>query len=231
MAAPQNFRSAFNGFNREDVVHYIEYLNAKHTAEVNQLTSEAEFLQSKLDDPFVSADPALLAEVQQERDDYKRQLEEAQSTIAELEARCAALEAEKPIVPAAPAVDVQPLNDRIQSLEQQLAAAIAAKNAAEDKLHQNAVQFRAEQELEAYRRAERTERLARERAEQVYRQVNGTLADATVHVDEAAAQIGEISDRVLSLLNQLQDAVSGSKQALKDAAAIMYTLRPGSTED
>ena len=30
MAAPQNFRSAFNGFNREDVVHYLEYLNSKH---------------------------------------------------------------------------------------------------------------------------------------------------------------------------------------------------------
>ena len=27
MAAFQNFRSALNGFNREDVVHYIEYTN------------------------------------------------------------------------------------------------------------------------------------------------------------------------------------------------------------
>ena len=48
MSVPQNFRSAFNGFNREDVVKYIEYINAKHTAQVNQLTSETEFLQSKL---------------------------------------------------------------------------------------------------------------------------------------------------------------------------------------
>ena len=38
MASAQNFRSAFNGFNREDVVHYIEYLNAKHTGALNQLT-------------------------------------------------------------------------------------------------------------------------------------------------------------------------------------------------
>ena len=36
MAASQNFRSAFNGFNREDVVHYLEYLNTKHTNQVNQ---------------------------------------------------------------------------------------------------------------------------------------------------------------------------------------------------
>ena len=41
-----NFRSAFNGFHREDVVHYIEYLNAKHTTEVNQLNAELEQLLS-----------------------------------------------------------------------------------------------------------------------------------------------------------------------------------------
>ena len=45
MAAPQNFRSAFNGFNREDVVHYLEYLNAKHTNQINQLTAENEALR------------------------------------------------------------------------------------------------------------------------------------------------------------------------------------------
>ena len=49
MSASYNFRTAFNGFNREDVVHYLEYLNSKHTAQVNQLTSEADFLRSKLE--------------------------------------------------------------------------------------------------------------------------------------------------------------------------------------
>ena len=39
MSAPQNFRSAFNGFNREDVVRYLEYINTKHTTQVNQLNS------------------------------------------------------------------------------------------------------------------------------------------------------------------------------------------------
>lgn len=40
MAAPQRFRSAFNGFNREDVVNYIEYLNNRHTAELEQLNNQ-----------------------------------------------------------------------------------------------------------------------------------------------------------------------------------------------
>ena len=88
------------------------------------------------------------------------------------------------------------------------------------------VQHQADQELEAYRRAERTERMARERAEQVYRQTNGVLADATAKVDEAAEQVSAISDHVMSQLDLLREAVSCSKQALSDAAAGLYSLKP-----
>ena len=49
MASPQNFRSAFNGFNREDVVHYLEYINSKHNTLVNQLTEENEQLRAQLE--------------------------------------------------------------------------------------------------------------------------------------------------------------------------------------
>ena len=79
MAAPQNFRSAFNGFNREDVVRYLEYINGKHTSQVNQLTSEAEYLRSRLEEmPDVSA-------LEQERDELRAQLEELQARYDELE--------------------------------------------------------------------------------------------------------------------------------------------------
>lgn len=248
MAAPQNFRSAFNGFNRDDVVQYIEYLNAKHTAEVNQLTSEAEFLREKLDNP--SQDPLtlqMLASAEAERDDYKKQLDEQLVVMEELEKRCAVLEAERDaaLAQTAPTVDTQPLEDQIASLQLELKNALEAKvlaeNArdaaiigraqAESQRHTAAMHCRVEQELEAYRRAERTERQARERAEQVYRQTNGALADATARIDEAAAQIGEMTDRVMFQLSQLQTAVTGSKQALRDAAATMYSIRPGSTEE
>ena len=71
--------------------------------------------------------------------------------------------------------------------------------------------------------------MARERAEQMYNQANAVLADATVKVDDAAAVISQMSDKVMGELAELQSAVSGSKQALKDAAATMYAIRP-STE-
>ncbi len=192
MGTPKNFRSAFNGFNREDVVKYIEYTNNVHTTRVNELSMEVEFLRGKLAaaQAAPAQDPAA-AEA----------LSLAQQKIAELEARCSQLEQERD---AALAVS----SDRTEP-----AADCAA------------------QELEAYRRAERAERVANERAEVIYNRVNGVLSDATVKVEDAAAQLGQISERFLSQLSDLQQAVSGSKQALDDAAATMYALRPTGEEN
>ncbi len=49
MAAFQNFRSAVGGFNREDVVHYIEFINNKHASQVNQLNTEIQTLRQELE--------------------------------------------------------------------------------------------------------------------------------------------------------------------------------------
>jgi len=186
VSAPQNFRSAFNGFNREDVVRYLEYINTKHTTQINQLNTENDFLRTKLNAVEPDADLA------QER-------EELLSRIQELEERCA-------------------------QLEQQLAEAKAVPIGEENP--EPVFQYSANEELEAYRRAERTERIARERAELVYHQVNGVLAEATVKVDGVASEIGTMADQVMMQLSQLQAAVSGSKQALQDAVSTMYAIKP-----
>ena len=55
MASPQRFRSAFNGFNREDVVNYIEYLNNSHNNQVEQLRNQLKEL-SAAPSPDVVAD-------------------------------------------------------------------------------------------------------------------------------------------------------------------------------
>lgn len=49
MAQAHNFRGAFNGFNREDVVRYIEYMNTRHTSQLNQLRSENQALLKELE--------------------------------------------------------------------------------------------------------------------------------------------------------------------------------------
>lgn len=88
MNAPQNFRTAFNGFHREDVVRYLEYITAKHNSQVNQLRNELEYLQQQVD--RLSAAPEAASEVAQLRE----QLEESMSIRTALEARCAGLEQE-----------------------------------------------------------------------------------------------------------------------------------------
>lgn len=197
MAASYNFRPAFNGFNREDVVHYIEYINSKHTAQVNQLRSD-------------------LAAAQQENAALKSQPQknpELEAQVSELQAKIAQLEE-----------DVLTTQIAKSDLETQLADMTAQRDAAlTERVN---VQRRNEQELEAYRRAERMERQAKERTEAMYQKANGVLADATAKVDDAAGQINGIADQVAAQLAVLQEAVTGSKAALKDAAAALYAIRP-----
>ena len=184
MSAPQNFRSAFNGFNREDVVRYLEYLNARHASQINQRSSEAEFLRNKLE--AAQIDPDIL----QERDALLARVQELENHCAQLEyqlSQCA--------VPCEPECE-----------------AVAAPAVSE--------------ELEAYRRAERTERMAKERAELVYHQVNGVLSEATAKVDGAAAEIGTMAEQVVQQLIQLQSAVVGSKDILCDAVSTMNAIKP-----
>ena len=193
MSAPQNFRTAFNGFHKEDVVRYLEYINTKHTAQVNQLTSEADYLRGKLENqPSTAQLEETVAALTQERDQLREQLEALTARCEELEERLT--EPTAAAEPAAPCCNVA-------------------------------------DELEAYRRAERTERIAKERAAQLYRQVNGVLADATAKVDNVAAEIGTVADQVMQQVYQLQTAVTNSKQALQDAAATMYAIRPENTEE
>ena len=71
MAVTQRFRSAFNGFNREDVVNYIEYLNNRHAAERDQLNTQLQEAKGA-----VSADVVA---------DLQAQLDAALARCAELE--------------------------------------------------------------------------------------------------------------------------------------------------
>ena len=190
MSAPQKFRSAMNGFNREDVASYLEYLNSKHTAQINQLTSEADFLRSKLENAQPSSEQAaLISALETERDELRAQVEA-------LTARCAALEEQL----------------QAQSAPLSIPAAPAVHTPAE--------------ELEIYRRAERTERMAKERADLIYRQTNSILKEASVRVGDMAEQVVPIADQILMQIGQMQNAVNTTRQSLQDAVVLINTLRP-----
>lgn len=178
MAAFQNFRSAFNGFNREDVVHYIEFVNNNHNAQVNQLNTELQVLRSEV-----------------------ASLRGYASQVVQLNAQ------------------LQEANTLNEALQQELDELYA-------QMDQAATRPQTESELEAYRRAERTERIARERVAQLYSQVNGILADATVRADDAVTQIDGLTEQVCSQLAQLQAALINGADTIRDSAAAMYTIKP-----
>lgn len=164
MAGVQNFRSALGGFNREDVVRYIEYINNKHNSEIAQLNTQLQTARESLAQAKAEDNGVL-----------KAQLEAALVRCAELEARLAQGGQEMPV--------------------------------------------KAGDELEAYRRAERAERLARDRAAQIYTQANAALADATVKVEA-------VSDNLTAMAEQLAAQAQEAKAKLQEAVAAMYAIRP-----
>lgn len=277
MAVQQNFRSAFNGFNREDVVHYIEYLNSKHTAELNQLKSEIEYLQGRValegndyleSEETIAQQAAQIQELQEQNQALAEELEALRTAPAQpeaqpldeetdapaeeltvqpenitaeqddLAAQIEAVTAERDDLAAqleAAAAEQEALNAKLENIQEQLNFVTDERNdmalELDEILQQQSVQkSHMEEELAAYRRAERAERLAQERAHKMYTQASSVIADATVKVDEASAQIDEMSETVLAQLELLKMAISGSTASLKDAAATMYAIQPETEE-
>lgn len=159
--AAQHFRSAFNGFNRQDVVRYIEYLNNQHNAQVEQLNNQLQNAKFPADS-------------------------ELQAKLDAALARCAQLEA-------------------------QLTGSPVGST---------------EQELEAYRRAERAERVAQERAQQICTQANAILADTTAKAEAATARIAQLAEQANTQLTAYQEAIAGTQNLFQDAVSALYAIKP-----
>lgn len=165
MSGIHTFRGAIGGFNRNDVVNYIEYINNQHKAQIAQLNTQLQNAQEALEK----------AQSVPKNEELLQQLEAAQARCAELEAQLAA-------------GGISP---------------IPASGS----------------ELEAYRRAERVERIAQERASQIYAKANAALADATLKVESA-------SNGVKAVVAQVSEQLQTAEQQLQDAVSAMYAIRP-----
>ena len=188
MEQPNQFRSSFNGFNREDVVRYMEFINNKHSAQVAQLTNELEYLRGK-----------------QDTLDSNR--------VSELEKQLNAAQAENEV-----------LKHRIAALERSLEEANAAQS---QPVPAVAPVTPSESELEAYRRAERVERVAKERARQLGQQTASALTQIHQQMDQVSASLSETAEEMAQQLTQLQEAVALSRRTLEDAAGMAQALNDG----
>ena len=191
-----NFRSSLHGFNRQDVANYLEYLNNRHAAQVNQLNTDLEELRRQAQTPAV--DPQRLI----------------------LEARCRELEQQLQQAQKERDEALAQKEETLQKLEE------ARRDREDALLRTSGEKLDANRELEAYRRAERTERVARERAEQVYSETGTVLTQASNRIDSALRQMNGISRQVTTQLDTLQAAISASRLALQDAADTIEKLKP-----
>ena len=191
-----NFRSSLHGFNRQDVANYLEYLNNRHAAQVNQLNTDLEALRRQAEAP--AEDPQRAA----------------------LETRCQELEQQL----AAARKERDEALAQKEAVEQKLEA--AQRDREEALLRSSGEKLDANRELEAYRRAERTERVARERAEQVYSETGTVLTQASNRIEAALRQMTGISQQVTGQLDTLQTAIASSRLAVQDAAQTIDKLKP-----
>ena len=98
MVDTQNFRLAFHGFNRDDVLQFLESEQAKHTMEVNSLKDDVMRLEAALISAQMAAQtaPAPQSEEPQQAEDttLREQLEALQAENATLREQLEALQTE-----------------------------------------------------------------------------------------------------------------------------------------
>ena len=109
-------------------------------------------------------------------------------------------------------------------LQEQLAAAQARIAELEAQLAQQEPVNCTDEELEAYRRAERTERVARDRAQQIYTQAHAVLADVTLKAEAASEQFSAISQQIGQQMSEYQKSVETTRQTFQEAVSTLYAI-------
>lgn len=192
------FRSALHGFNRTDVVQFIQSQTAAHEKSLRLLREEI----TRLEDALNAANEELAA--------CKAA---AEAAAAEASAAEPAPE-EAPAEPEAPAAAPQPA-----TLDAPMAPPVTVVKAAAPDFD--------EMELAAYRRAELTERMARERAASSAERMRTIFAQADEKLSVTSHDLKTLLDSFQSdfaqmqqLLETAQGIVDESSSSLKAASDI-----------
>ena len=179
MADFMKFRTAMGGFNRTDVSNYIETLCAEHRRTTKALQEEHAALTARIE--TLEAEAAASAAA----------LEQANAKLADTETALASTEGA--------------LEEALVMVEEQSALRAAAE--AEQQEQQQAMDYTA-LELEAYRRAEATERLAQERAGRLRQQLNDLLDNVSARYEQTGLEIEALTEDIRINMKRLQDALS-----------------------
>ena len=195
----QNFRSALHGFNREDVVRFIEQNTAMHEQELSKKDSEIDRLVEDLKQTqealqVMTEENARLHELLANAQAAPK-IEDSFDFEAPTEENAPADPLDCPITPTLEQVPPEPREDIAQM------------------------------ELNAYRRAELTERIARERANAVYDQIANVFEQSTMKLtdthqdmDVMAATVQENLRQLESMLDNLRAVYAETNDAFRSVS-------------
>lgn len=209
------FRAALHGYNREDVVAFIDRMTREHEDAMRLLQEKNDQLRAELED----ANEALAAVG--DNCENEKALSDAQALIADLRTRNEALEervnaleeelkepcSEQNEDSTVPMGIAQDLTDPIPPVAEVLPVSVAPSK------------DYTELELAAYRRAELAERLARERANDVYRQVQSVFNQANERLDTGRADLEQLSRSVTEDVNELLTLLTNLNSSYQQAEA------------
>lgn len=205
------FRTAVSGFNRTDVVNYIESTSIEHQKALRKLTDERDKLAAEN------------ARLQTEQAELQQRLEQAQAdndalsgqvnTLAQEGAELAeqlkkSEEARQELLIRPAPQPEEPAEPTPQPEEPETEAA-PEEPAQEPSL--------TEKELTAYRRAEQTERNAAVRARRIYAQLSNLCEDARTRYMDSGEEIAALAADLSTGLSRLQDAFAEVQVIFDDA--------------
>lgn len=228
-AFTENFRSALNGFNRTDVVQFIQRQTVEHEKSMRLLREENARLKQLATEPSLSGDG-----LQAEKDALALQVTNLAHENEELKAQIEFILKEK----AALVATLHDVQDQLASAEKALEEAKAAQTqqsvestpaldrpiAAPAGLAVAPASFD-DLELAAYRRAEQTERMARERAaaasariQSIYRQADEKMALTAADMNALLGEIANNYEQMRVLMESARNILAESSEGLKVSA-------------
>ena len=209
-AFTESFRSALNGFNRTDVVQFIQRQTVEHEKAMRLLREENARLKQ------AAAAPA------ENTEHLQREKQALEATLAETVSKCNVLREQ-----------VTQLTAENTELKDALAAAVFEAETAKAAEPQTSSLDRPiappaglataptsfdELELAAYRRAEQTERMARERAFASSERIQGIYRQAESKMNLTASDMNLLLDNLRTNYEQMQALMETARNILAESA-------------
>ena len=194
------FRTAVSGFNRTDVVNYIESTSIEHQKALRKLTDERDKLAAEN------------ARLQVELAGLQKRLEQAQADNDALSGQVNALAQEGSDL-------AEQLKKSEEARQELLIRPASQPEEPEESEEPEAAQEPSltEKELTAYRRAEQTERNAAVRARRIYAQLSNLCEDARTRYMDSGEEIAALAADLSTGLSRLQDAFAEVQVIFDDA--------------